>query len=303
MFIGVRIKEIINNILNIIYYYGLINFIIVLILELIAPIMICILTILLFILKTIDYYVFNAEVEAEHVNDPSINTDQIDSVYCEGADNAVAIKTEFSNNGNSGVYMFLNRINNKKYIGSSINLARRYNSHIRLINTSPLPLYRSIRLYGLENFNFYILEYTAKDIKVCRELEQLYINMYNPEYNILKSTNSSIGFKHTQETISKLQDMHKGNKHPRFGKIVSREQKELVSQKVKKFYENVAHPNKGKKGINAPQYGIGGSTVYCFKFSDNSDFSDKLIFPSINGARVYFKCRFTKISENLNNNE
>jgi group I intron endonuclease len=199
--------------------------------------------------------------------------------------------------GKSGVYMFLNKINGNCYIGSSINLNRRFRAHMYLVPSSNLPLYCAIRKYGLENFLFLVLEYCEPNINTCIKLEQKYIDLYNPDYNILKIAKSSFGFKHSSETIAKLKLKHKGELHPRFGKSPSKEQKELTSIKIKEFYKTNVHPSKGKKGINSPQYGIGGKVVYCYNNNN-----ENLYFPSINSARLHFKVRSTKISDNLNTN-
>ena len=47
-----------------------------------------------------------------------------------------------------------------------------------------------------------ILEYCDK--KNVRTREQHYINILNPEYNILKFAGSSLGHKHSEETIAKI---------------------------------------------------------------------------------------------------
>jgi len=49
--------------------------------------------------------------------------------------------------GQAGVYMFYNNITGHYYIGSSVNLYKRFNSNMNLIPTSELPLYRAIRKY------------------------------------------------------------------------------------------------------------------------------------------------------------
>ena len=59
-----------------------------------------------------------------------------------------------------------------------------------------------IRIFSLE-----ILEYCEAN-KVI-EREQYYINTLNQKYNILQLAYSSYGYRHTEETLSKL----KGRKH------------------------------------------------------------------------------------------
>lgn len=197
----------------------------------------------------------------------------------------------------AGVYMFFNLINGNTYIGSSINLARRFRVHISNIGKVKLPLPLSINKYGPNNFAFLVLQFCSGDDiqNVCLSLEQYFIDLYKPKYNILKLAGSSQGYKHSPETIAKLKAMHMGKLHPRFNTKVSDQQKILTSLALKKhFLENVHH-NKGKKGPLAPQFGIGGKNIIM-----KSENGDVLTFPSINASRQYFRVRFTTISNNVN---
>lgn len=62
-----------------------------------------------------------------------------------------------------GIYKITNLLNNKVYIGQSINISQRWKAH-RNCPFNPnndvydLPLYRAIRKYGLDNFSFTVLE-------------------------------------------------------------------------------------------------------------------------------------------------
>ena len=47
-----------------------------------------------------------------------------------------------------------------------------------------------------------ILEYCEPD--KCISKEQFYLDLYSPKYNILKKAGSSLGFKHSAETLAKL---------------------------------------------------------------------------------------------------
>jgi group I intron endonuclease len=75
---------------------------------------------------------------------------------------------------NSGIYMFLCLVNNKSYIGSALNnsnktnrLYTRFCNHIRHKELSNTLLQKSISKYGLNNFEYYILEFC--DPKIVRE--------------------------------------------------------------------------------------------------------------------------------------
>lgn len=80
-----------------------------------------------------------------------------------------------------GIYKITNNINNKSYIGQSVNIQKRFNAHKsaafnlnnRLYNS---PLYRAIRKYGIENFCFEILEECNEEDLNNKEI--FYINKY-----------------------------------------------------------------------------------------------------------------------------
>mgnify|MGYP003556127301 FL=1 len=55
---------------------------------------------------------------------------------------------------------------------------------------------------------------------------------------------------------------------------------------------------KNKKGVLAPQYGINGIKIIMI-----SELGERLEFPSINAARLHFKVRFEKISQNKDTNK
>jgi group I intron endonuclease len=198
----------------------------------------------------------------------------------------------------AGIYMFFNLSNGKQYVGSSVNLARRFRIHMYNVNKSNLPLYRAISKYGTSNFVFLVLQFCKQDENTCLGLEQYYLDFYQPEYNILKLAGSSQGFKHNDETIAKLKKIHSAELHPRFGVEVSESQKELTSISLKKYFAKNVHHNKNKKGVLAPQYGINGIKIIMI-----SELGERLEFPSINAARLHFKVRFEKISQNKDTNK
>jgi group I intron endonuclease len=221
--------------------------------------------------------------------------------------------------GKSGVYMFINNVENSKtevYVGSSITLARRMSAHFHYATStkfhvnSNLILYRAMKKYKLENFSLAILEFCKSDLIECAELEQKWIDFYKPKYNILKIARSSLGLKHSMETILKLKERFRKENHPKYGTELSIETKEAISLGIKEFYKNNPHKYKGKKGKLSPQYGIGGSFVFCYKIENNNKASprlaqgaEELIFPSVNAARLYFKVRWTTIKNLLDTPE
>ena len=77
----------------------------------------------------------------------------------------------------------------------------------------------------LNNFAFLVLQFCDPKEDICLGLEQFYLDLHNPKYNILKLAGSSKGFKHSPDTIAKLKKIHSGKLHPRFNTEVSADQK------------------------------------------------------------------------------
>jgi group I intron endonuclease len=63
-------------------------------------------------------------------------------------------------------------------------------------------IYKALLAHGFENFTLEILEYCEPSVLI--EREQYYIDLLNPEYNILKIAGSRLGAKHTIEAIAKI---------------------------------------------------------------------------------------------------
>lgn len=197
----------------------------------------------------------------------------------------------------SGVYMFINNVTKDRYIGSSINLTKRMTSHFYHANltvNNKNIINRAMNKYKLESFSLAILEFCEKDPVACTRSEQKWLDIYKPSYNILKIAGSSFGFTHKISTILKLKERFKKENHPKYGSTLSTDTKEAIRQGIKKFYLNNSHPYKGKTGKLSPQYGIGGTLVFCY-----NKHNKELMFLSINAARQFFKVRWTLIKQNL----
>lgn len=85
-----------------------------------------------------------------------------------------------------GIYKITNLINGHCYIGQSINIFRRWKTHInsafkRTSHSHQYPLQKSIRKYGVENFKFEIL--CECSIPELTDKERFYYDVYKPEYN------------------------------------------------------------------------------------------------------------------------
>ena len=96
--------------------------------------------------------------------------------------------------------------NGRSYVGSSENISKRiswYYSFNRINKLASKSLIcRALLKYGYSRFRLDILEYYNKE-KVI-EREQYYMNLMNPEYNILRVAGSSSGLKHSEDTLVKF---------------------------------------------------------------------------------------------------
>lgn len=105
----------------------------------------------------------------------------------------------------SGIYKITNLINSKVYIGSATCLYTRFYNHKKDLKNNKhcnQHLQNSVNKYNLDNFEFSIIEICDK--KELATKEQFYIDSIKPEYNICKVARSSLGYKHSEETKTKM---------------------------------------------------------------------------------------------------
>lgn len=119
---------------------------------------------------------------------------------------------------NSGIYIILNIISLKTYIGSAVNLRRRETQHwwdLKNNRHSNQYLQRAYNKYGQDSFRFSILEYCRPE--ECVNIEQQYLDFYQTYrringYNICKKADSVLGRIMTEETKIKISKSNKGRK-------------------------------------------------------------------------------------------
>ncbi len=112
--------------------------------------------------------------------------------------------------GKAGIYLWANKINGKKYVGSSVDLRRRlleYYNVNRLLNEKSMPVCVALLKYGYHNFSVTILEICDIDIYSLISREKHFFEVYSGEYNILKTPGSpsrGSGWKHSEASIEKM---------------------------------------------------------------------------------------------------
>ena len=105
----------------------------------------------------------------------------------------------------SGVYAIINKVNSHKYIGSSVDIHKRWSVHRCYLNQNRhhcIHLQNAWNKYGAENFEFDILLECAPDSLVDNEQELL--DSVHPEYNALSRAGSPLGHRHSEETKAKI---------------------------------------------------------------------------------------------------
>ena len=107
------------------------------------------------------------------------------------------------------IYIIKNNINNKVYIGQTIQtLGRRFSNHKIASDIEDTKFYRAIKKYGKENFYIELIEEISQEI--LNEREIFWIKAYDSYYNGYNSTLGGQGTKEIDyEEIYNLRNLHK----------------------------------------------------------------------------------------------
>lgn len=111
----------------------------------------------------------------------------------------------------SGIYEIKNKINNKIYIGSSININYRIKRHFKDLEKGTHHsrfLQRSYDKYGSEAFSFRTVELAPKEKLLS--VEQSYLDKLKPSYNNSKVAGNTSGAKHSAKTIKANKERNTG---------------------------------------------------------------------------------------------
>lgn len=183
------------------------------------------------------------------------------------------------NKGKSGIYKWTNLINGKIYIGSSTDLSRRFWLYLSLNYLKGYKgsshIYKSLLKNGYDNFRLEILKYCSPD--ECIKWEQFYMDLLNPEYNILRKAGSSLGYKHSVESRANISAFHMGRKR-------SIEDKANISASLMGNSNGKNQPSSLKIEVT------------------DIELNSKTIFPSIKAAARSLNIRQSSISNYLASN-
>lgn len=147
---------------------------------------------------------------------------------------------------NRGIYKIINKINGKFYIGSAVNIKKRWSQHKCLLNKNKHgnnKLQNSWNKYGKDSFSFHILCIVDKDENLI-PIEQLYLDWYKPYevnmgYNICKIAGSALGIKRSDEFKKKMsiaaQNMSEEHKKNLSKSLKGRKLGENTKKKISEF--------------------------------------------------------------------
>lgn len=158
------------------------------------------------------------------------------------------------------IYLVTNRLTGKQYVGQTLHedIETRWNQHRRVCeNMLGRHILASYKKYGIQNFEFKVVCICFDE--ACNKLEEHYINKFNTlapnGYNLKAGGRNSkhseeskqlmsrhrkgkgLGVVYTEEMCMQRSERFLGEKNPNFGKQLSDEQKQKISERMKQLWE------------------------------------------------------------------
>jgi len=183
------------------------------------------------------------------------------------------------NKGKCEIYMWTNLLNNKRYVGSSMNLRIRLGQYFNanfLVKYNMI-IYKAILKYGYSSFKLEILEYCGKSDTIQRE--QYYLDLLKPDYNILSTAGSLLGFKHSELTKAGMRLVKTGL---RFSELTRAKMRKSALNRLLRtgklgHFQGQNHSEESKSKIGSSSLGRKHSTETKEKMSANSPLSMSVI--------------------------
>jgi group I intron endonuclease len=114
-------------------------------------------------------------------------------------------------NNVSGIYQIKNLVNGSVYIGSSVDIAKRFKTHkwsLKNKRHHNRHLQSAWNYYGSQNFIFEELKLVGVEELISEE--QKYIDSVSPEYNLSPTAGNTLGYRHTDESRKSMSRSHMG---------------------------------------------------------------------------------------------
>lgn len=165
------------------------------------------------------------------------------------------------------IYMYVNKINGRKYVGQAVNFNNRHKEH-RSASANETPIDRSFNKYGEENFEIIILKENLQTQCLLNMFEYYYIKKYNTlaknkkGYNV--SNGGSNGNPFSGKTEEEMEEVKQKISEARKGQKLSESTKQKISEVRKGQKLSEEHKQKISKtriekeiskGENNPMFG------------------------------------------------
>lgn len=158
------------------------------------------------------FKIFNINIRTRRFSTVGSNSGNIQPILV--YENSLIEKAQIlkDNQGKAAIYRWVNKVNGKTYIGSTVNLSVRLYKYYSLkqISERKTSIHNALLKYGFDKFKLEILEYCKEGLNPI-DREQYYFSKLKPEYNILEEAGSSLGFKHRKETIEFFKNERKAS--------------------------------------------------------------------------------------------
>jgi group I intron endonuclease len=151
----------------------------------------------------------------------------------------------------SGVYCITNKVNGRKYYGSSVNIHKRWREHRSALRNgkheNPHLQHAWIK-YGEDAFDFGVVGYCEEEYLL--DMEQVYLDSNPNGYNICPLARSRIGKPVSEETRRKIGEKSKGRKHSEESRQKMRDSHRINKCNIgrKHSQESIAKMRKAKQG-------------------------------------------------------
>lgn len=225
----------------------------------------------------------------------------------------------------AGIYLIVNLIDGSSfYVGSATTnkLYSRLMNHLYYLKGNS-NISKNVKNFGRENFAFVILDIipgplpvlpnghlnsnvrlgrtvgekiTDKTNLVLLSLEQRYIDLLKPTYNILPLAGNSFGYKHTEETIKAMRDNYSDVRRERIGSL---NRGKSLSQKTVELIREAALKRETMTPETRDKCKTRSLALTIIRLSDKSLVGN---FPNIIEAAKYLKCDEKTIRRALKKN-
>lgn len=140
---------------------------------------------------------------------------------------AVGVKAQATEivNQFSGVYAIINLVTGEIYVGSAIlgRIGIRLHKHL-FSGQGNKNVWAAVSVHGLSNFAFVLLDSTSavvtqEDNKHLLNMEDHYISLLLPTYNIAPQAGNTFGYKHTEETKAQMKANYSSERREAIGSL------------------------------------------------------------------------------------